>query len=92
VISGDFVRIADDVRLGQRVRVHAFVNLYGCAIGDETSIGTFVEIEGPSEDAIRVVQDELGLTDCEHVPSSYVRMLLKYCREQNLSKPVLTLG
>ena len=27
------------------VRLYAFVNLYGCEIGDETSIGTFVEIQ-----------------------------------------------
>src|SRR2546422_10853096 len=38
-------RIAPDVKLGKNVRVHAFVNLYGCAIGDETAIGTFVEIQ-----------------------------------------------
>jgi UDP-2-acetamido-3-amino-2,3-dideoxy-glucuronate N-acetyltransferase len=38
-------RIAPDVRLGRDVRVHAFVNLYGCEIGDDTSIGTFVEIQ-----------------------------------------------
>jgi UDP-2-acetamido-3-amino-2,3-dideoxy-glucuronate N-acetyltransferase len=38
-------RIAPDVKLGRDVRVHAFVNLYGCEIGDETSIGTFVEIQ-----------------------------------------------
>lgn len=38
-------RIAPDVRLGRDVRVQAFVNLYGCEIGDETSIGTFVEIQ-----------------------------------------------
>jgi len=38
-------RIAPDVTLGRDVRIHAFVNLYGCAIGDETSIGTFVEIQ-----------------------------------------------
>lgn len=38
-------RIAPDVRLGRDVRLHAFVNLYGCEIGDETSIGTFVEIQ-----------------------------------------------
>jgi len=25
--------------------LHAFVNLYGCEIGEETSIGTFVEIQ-----------------------------------------------
>ena len=38
-------RIAPDVKLGRDVRIHAFVNLYGCEIGDETSIGTFVEIQ-----------------------------------------------
>jgi UDP-2-acetamido-3-amino-2,3-dideoxy-glucuronate N-acetyltransferase len=38
-------RIAPDVKLGRDVRLYAFVNLYGCEIGDETSIGTFVEIQ-----------------------------------------------
>ena len=38
-------RIAPDVKLGSNVRIYAFVNLYGCEIGDETSIGTFVEIQ-----------------------------------------------
>jgi len=38
-------RVAPDVKLGAGVRMHAFVNLYGCSIGDETSIGTFVEIQ-----------------------------------------------
>ncbi|MCX6967715.1 MAG: acyltransferase [Verrucomicrobia bacterium] len=38
-------RIAPDVRLGRNVRLFAFVNLYGCAIGDETKIGAFVEIQ-----------------------------------------------
>jgi acetyltransferase-like isoleucine patch superfamily enzyme len=38
-------RISADVRLGDGVRVGDFVNLYGCAIGDETKIGPFVEIQ-----------------------------------------------
>ena len=38
-------RIAPDVVLGRDVRIHAFVNLYGCSVGDETRIGTFVEIQ-----------------------------------------------
>jgi len=39
--------IATDVQLGRNVRIlHAgLVNLYGCVIGDETRIGTFVEIQ-----------------------------------------------
>ncbi len=40
-----FQRIAPDVKLGQRTRIFAFVNLYGCEIGDDTKIGTFVEIQ-----------------------------------------------
>ena len=39
------LRIAPDVRLGRGVRLHGFVNLYGCEIGDETGIGCFVEIQ-----------------------------------------------
>jgi UDP-2-acetamido-3-amino-2,3-dideoxy-glucuronate N-acetyltransferase len=38
-------RIAPDVKLGRDVRIVDFVNLYGCEIGDETKIGTFVEIQ-----------------------------------------------
>ena len=41
----EYVRISDDVELGEDVRIHAFVNLYGCSIGDHTRIGTFVEIQ-----------------------------------------------
>ena len=39
--------IADDVVLGQGVAIPhpQLVNLYGCIIGDETKIGTFVEIQ-----------------------------------------------
>jgi len=37
--------IAPDVVLGQNVRLNDFVNLYGCEIGDESMIGTFVEIQ-----------------------------------------------
>src|SRR6267142_5040039 len=40
-----FQRIAPDVKLGQRVRIFAFTNLYGCQIGDDSKIGTFVEIQ-----------------------------------------------
>lgn len=37
--------IADDVRLGEGVRLSKFINLYGCSIGDGTKIGAFVEIQ-----------------------------------------------
>jgi UDP-2-acetamido-3-amino-2,3-dideoxy-glucuronate N-acetyltransferase len=41
----DTKRISADVKLGRNVQIFAFVNLYGCEIGDETKIGTFVEIQ-----------------------------------------------
>jgi len=37
--------VADDVRLGERVRLASYVNLYGCEIGDDTRVGAFVEIQ-----------------------------------------------
>ena len=37
-----FQRIAPDVKLGQRVKIFAFTNLYGCEIGDDSKIGAFV--------------------------------------------------
>ncbi len=40
-----FCCIADDVKLGRDVAIYNFVNLYGCEIGDETKIGSFVEIQ-----------------------------------------------
>ena len=42
---GDYCRIAPDVKLGQNVVIHAFVNLYGCSIGDNSRVGAFVEIQ-----------------------------------------------
>lgn len=41
----DYKRISADVKLGERVKIFAFVNLYGCEIGDDSKIGTFVEIQ-----------------------------------------------
>ena len=42
---GEFCRIASDVTLGENVSIHAFVNLYGCSIGDNSRVGAFVEIQ-----------------------------------------------
>jgi acetyltransferase-like isoleucine patch superfamily enzyme len=42
---GMYQRIAPDVKLGSGVKIFAFTNLYGCEVGDETKIGTFVEIQ-----------------------------------------------
>lgn len=45
MVSPEFSRISSDVKLGNDVKIFAFVNLYGCEIGNESKIGTFVEIQ-----------------------------------------------
>ena len=40
-----YQRIAPDVKLGKDVKIFAFVNLYGCEIGDRSKVGAFVEIQ-----------------------------------------------
>ena len=42
---GKYCTIADNVKFGANVIVHGHANLYGCTIGDESKIGTFVEIQ-----------------------------------------------
>ena len=39
--------VADDVRLGKGAKIFhpALVNLYGCVLGDETTVSPFVEIQ-----------------------------------------------
>lgn len=37
--------VISDVEMGGNVKYYGFVNLYGCTIGDDTKIGTFVEIQ-----------------------------------------------
>jgi acetyltransferase-like isoleucine patch superfamily enzyme len=43
--SSPLQRIAKDVKLGRAVQIHHYVNLYGCEIGDNTKIGSFVEVQ-----------------------------------------------
>lgn len=40
-----YQQIAPDVKLGKGVQIFGFTNLYGCEIGDDVKIGTFVEIQ-----------------------------------------------
>ncbi len=37
--------MSSDVVLGKGVKLVGFCNLYGCEIGDDTKIGTFVEVQ-----------------------------------------------
>lgn len=39
------LQISPDVHLGKGVKIHGFVNLYGCVIGNDTQIGCFVEVQ-----------------------------------------------
>jgi len=39
------LRVAPDVKLGKGAKLFGFVNMYGCSIGENTKIGTFVEIQ-----------------------------------------------
>jgi acetyltransferase-like isoleucine patch superfamily enzyme len=43
-LKANFIRL-HQVKLGKDVKLFAFVNAYGCQIGDGTKIGTFVEIQ-----------------------------------------------
>ncbi len=40
-----YQRVASDVKLGKNVKLFAYVNLYGCEIGDDSKVGAFVEIQ-----------------------------------------------
>jgi acetyltransferase-like isoleucine patch superfamily enzyme len=44
---GILMPVGKDVQLGRDVRIFHpdLVNLYGCSVGDETRIGTFVEVQ-----------------------------------------------
>ncbi len=39
------LKIADDVKLGKNVRFSGWANLYDCKLGDDVSVGPFVEIQ-----------------------------------------------
>lgn len=40
-----YLSISDDVKLEPNVKIFNFVNLYGCEIGENSKIGTFVEVQ-----------------------------------------------
>src|SRR4030065_2888465 len=45
VESSVLQKITPDVKLGVGVKIYDFVNLYGCEIGENTKIGSFVEVQ-----------------------------------------------
>ncbi len=42
---GKYCTISEDVDFGKNIIIHGHANLYGCRIGDESRVGTFVEIQ-----------------------------------------------
>jgi UDP-2-acetamido-3-amino-2,3-dideoxy-glucuronate N-acetyltransferase len=42
---GEFNSLSDDVVLGDNVVLTKFINLYGCSIGDNSKLGTFIEVQ-----------------------------------------------
>lgn len=61
-------RLLDGVSFGPGAVVHSFVNLYGCAIGAETRIGTFVEVQrGVEIGANCKIQSHAFICDGVHI-------------------------
>lgn len=58
-------------------------------LDEPARLGLFVEIEGPDEDSIRSVQQELGLQSSPHIPVSYVEMAARYCEQYSLKDRIL---
>ncbi|HSW44959.1 MAG TPA: class IV adenylate cyclase, partial [Phycisphaerae bacterium] len=60
--------------------------LHGCRIElDELPcLGLYIEIEGPDEEAVSLVQRSIGLAELPHEPRSYIAMLADHCHTRGL--------
>lgn len=54
-------------------------------------IGDFIEIEGPSDQAVFSVREKLGLANEPLVKTSYIAMLATYLREHHLATTIVRL-
>jgi adenylate cyclase class 2 len=52
-------------------------------------LGTFVEIEGPSEDVVLNVRQKLALSGRPHIAESYIAMLAKHLERQDIAERVI---
>lgn len=52
-------------------------------------LGEFIEIEGPSENAVMAVRDKLGLADEPLIKASYIAMLQDHLRQHDQSLTVV---
>ncbi|MBB6428787.1 class IV adenylate cyclase [Algisphaera agarilytica] len=67
--------------------------LDGCRVEIDTLpyLGTFVEIEGNTDDDVLAVQAKLGLGELPLIRASYIAMLVTYLRENRISHTVVRL-
>ncbi len=52
-------------------------------------LGTFVEIEGPSEPAVNKIKSELGFDAAKTITQSYVKMLVGICKSSDLPSDII---
>src|SRR5688572_8813709 len=66
--------------------------LGGCKVElDELPyLGCFVEIEGPADEPVLAVREQLGLSDRPIVKSAYVALLMGYLQERGQNRRVVT--
>ena len=66
--------------------------LGGCKVElDEVPyLGSFIEIEGPSEPVVLAVREQLGLGDRPMVKASYVALLMSYLQERGQMRRIVT--
>jgi len=64
----------------------------GCGVAtlDETSIGTFLELEGPAE-WIDATAAHLGFRESDYITASYGRLYLEWCAARDLTPANMTL-
>jgi len=66
--------------------------LGGCSVELDTlpHVGTFVEIEGPSEAAILKVRDQLNLSERPLVKASYIALLMTHLQDRGATVKAVT--
>ena len=66
--------------------------LGGCKVElDELPyLGSFVEVEGPGDQPVLAVREQLGLADRPIVKSSYIALLMGYLQERGQNRRIVT--
>ena len=54
-------------------------------------LGTFVEIEGPSQKVVEKVREQLGI-ESQHIKKSYLAMILEHCKKNGLPLEAASFG